>query len=59
MKAFCRLLAVSAAASTLIALTGGTRAQLLITGNDGAHPETPDIAPTEECQVPRGNGGMI
>ena len=34
MKAFLRLLALSAAASTLLAPTGGTRAQLLITGND-------------------------
>jgi hypothetical protein len=34
MKAFLRLLALSAAASTLLAPAGGTRAQLLITGND-------------------------
>ena len=34
MKAFLRLLALSAAASTLLAPVGGTRAQLLITGND-------------------------
>src|SRR5215468_499310 len=34
MKALLRLLALSAAASTLITPAGGTRAQLLITGND-------------------------
>jgi DNA-binding beta-propeller fold protein YncE len=34
MKAFLRLLALSAAAGTLLAPAGGTRAQLLITGND-------------------------
>jgi DNA-binding beta-propeller fold protein YncE len=34
MKAFLRLLALSAAAGTLLAPAGGARAQLLITGND-------------------------
>src|SRR5438132_2207920 len=34
MKAFLRLLALSAAASTLLAPVGGTRAQLVITGKD-------------------------
>jgi hypothetical protein len=34
MKAFLRPLALSAAASTLLAPAGGTRAQLPITGND-------------------------
>ena len=34
MKALLRLLVLSAAAGTLTTLTGGTRAQLLITGND-------------------------
>jgi len=34
MKAFLRLLALSAAASALLASVGPTRAQLLITGND-------------------------
>ena len=34
MKTFLRLLALSAAAVTRLAPAGGTRAQLLITGND-------------------------
>jgi hypothetical protein len=34
MKAFLRLLALSAAAFTLLAPVGPTRAQFLITGND-------------------------
>jgi hypothetical protein len=34
MKAFLRLLALSVAAGTLLAPTGGTQAQLLITSND-------------------------
>jgi len=34
MKAFLRLLALSAAVSTLLAPADGTRAQLLITGHD-------------------------